>query len=469
MMSWPRRFAGALLQPKASSAAVALAAGVSSLFLLGASPQDVGSHPSAAPDAPAASIWTAPNVAELPPWARSARVRKQDQAIVGAPSARAPRRGSADLGAALPIFAVQQGDGCDGRWLQVGPSSWICEDTVDLSPGAPLGALTRTWPHAPDGLPFRYHFVGHEGTFAYARLDAADVDEPIEQLEPGFAVAIVEERLEGGSRYGRTRRGLWVPMRDLSPIHGFAFQGTEIAPDAVEMRFAWVVVDDARVHRRAGERSFQRTSDSHARFVRLMLGEQVDTVSGSFVRVSPAPESRPRPATAAQPEQWLSLRDLARPVVAPPPPEVDAEVGEHWIDVDLASQTVIAYEGRRPVFATLVSTGKGKKGSATATPPGTYRIWAKLLTSDMDNLEEESASRYYRMEDVPYVQYFTKGVGLHGAFWHRSFGRVRSHGCVNLSPLDAQRLFWWTTPRLPAGWTAALPSPHTPGSIVRVR
>ena len=48
--------------------------------------------------------------------------------------------------------------------------------------------------------------------------------------------------------------------------------------------------------------------------------------------------------------------------------------------------------------------------------------------------EDENAARYYRMETVPYVQYFSKGVGLHGAFWHRSFGQVRSHGCVNALP-----------------------------------
>jgi hypothetical protein len=76
----------------------------------------------------------------------------------------------------------------------------------------------------------------------------------------------------------------------------------------------------------------------------------------------------------------------------------------------------------------------------------------------MDNLEDEGASRYYRMESVPWVQYFSKGVGLHGAYWHRSFGQMRSHGCVNLTPLDAQRLFWWTGPHLPAGWTAAFPT-----------
>jgi lipoprotein-anchoring transpeptidase ErfK/SrfK len=148
---------------------------------------------------------------------------------------------------------------------------------------------------------------------------------------------------------------------------------------------------------------------------------------------------------------------------------VNVSTGERWIDVQLDSQTLVAYEGALPVFTTLVSTGKGREGSVTATPRGTFRIWAKLFTSNMDNLEDEGARRYYRMEDVPWVQYFSKGVGLHGAFWHRSFGHVRSHGCVNLAPIDAEWLFWWTAPRMPAGWTAVLPSNHDAGMVVRVR
>jgi lipoprotein-anchoring transpeptidase ErfK/SrfK len=167
--------------------------------------------------------------------------------------------------------------------------------------------------------------------------------------------------------------------------------------------------------------------------------------------------------------EWVASKDLRHPTLAPPPPEVDLDVGDRWIDVELATQTLVAFEGRTPVFATLVSTGKGKQGTANATPIGVHRVWVKLVSSNMDNLEEDAASRFWRMEDVPWVQYFAKGVGLHGAFWHRSFGHVRSHGCVNLSPLDAERLFWWTAPKLPAGWTAVLPGAHDRPVVVRVR
>jgi lipoprotein-anchoring transpeptidase ErfK/SrfK len=168
-------------------------------------------------------------------------------------------------------------------------------------------------------------------------------------------------------------------------------------------------------------------------------------------------------------DRWVAARDLRHPTIAPPPAEIDLTAKERWIDVELATQTLVAYEGERPTFATLVSTGKGKPGTANGTPLGTFRIWVKLTTSNMDNLEDENARRYYRMESVPWVQYFDKGVGLHGAFWHRGFGHVRSHGCVNLSPLDAQRLFSFTSPRLPAGWTAVLPSERDRGTVVRVR
>ena len=47
---------------------------------------------------------------------------------------------------------------------------------------------------------------------------------------------------------------------------------------------------------------------------------------------------------------------------------------ERWIDVDLSSQTLMAYEGDAPVFATLVATGIGGPGSPLATPVGIFRI-----------------------------------------------------------------------------------------------
>jgi lipoprotein-anchoring transpeptidase ErfK/SrfK len=377
-----------------------------------------------------------------------------DQPLLTGPWDGAPRRGSAARDAHLPIFAAKRGQGCNGAWLQVGPLAWVCEDAVEVSEAPAIQPGQRMVPEAFDGMPYRYYFVGPAGSAAYKQLESVDVGEPDMMLQAGFAVAIVAERVLDGAHYGRTGHGLWVPMRDLGKVSPVGFRGEEIKGlHAGLVPVAWVIAERAHVLSRPNAGA--ATSTAKPRFEALPVLEQRDTPTGRFLRISE--------------RDWISAKEVRHPTLAEPPAEVDAAAGERWIDVDLETQTLVAYEGRRPVFATIVSTGKGKPGTPLGTPKGSFRVWAKLLTSDMDNLEDENAARYYRMEDVPWVQYFSKGVGLHGAFWHHSFGHVRSHGCVNLSPLDAQRIFWWTSPHIPAGWTAALPTPHELGTVVRVR
>jgi lipoprotein-anchoring transpeptidase ErfK/SrfK len=58
----------------------------------------------------------------------------------------------------------------------------------------------------------------------------------------------------------------------------------------------------------------------------------------------------------------------------------------------------------------------------------------------------------FELRDVPWIQYFASGYALHGAYWHDVFGTPRSHGCVNLAPIDARVVFLWTDPPLPEGW-----------------
>jgi len=61
-------------------------------------------------------------------------------------------------------------------------------------------------------------------------------------------------------------------------------------------------------------------------------------------------------------------------------------------------------------------------------------------------------ARNFELRDVPYIQYFAAGYAIHGAYWHDVFGIPRSHGCVNLAPIDARLVFRWTDPPVPDGW-----------------
>lgn len=409
-------------------------------------------------------LWPTTDVrgSDLPPWrdaedlplpdgVSSVVVERAEQSILSEPSATAPRRGTALLGARLPVFGAKRGAGCAARWINVGAEAWICQDGLSFDPSPPLEANSST-PIAETGLPFRYYFVGRDGSTGYFRLADAEEVAPDQEFEPGFAVAVVDEGMKGGVRYARTHHGLWIPMRDLFLVPPFAFHGEEVANGKLD--FAWVVEDKALpVSSPSPGARAAKGAKPRARFDKVdVLEEKVDK-KGGFIRVGDG--------------EWLRLRDVRRP--SPSAPPASLRPNERWIDVDVATQTLVAFEGERPVFATLVSTGKGRDGTDDATPKGEFRIWVKLTSSNMDNLEDEEAERYYAIEDVPYVQYFTKGVGLHGAFWHHGFGKVRSHGCVNLAPIDAQRLFAFTSPRLSAGWAAVLPTSVEEGTLVRVR
>jgi lipoprotein-anchoring transpeptidase ErfK/SrfK len=128
--------------------------------------------------------------------------------------------------------------------------------------------------------------------------------------------------------------------------------------------------------------------------------------------------------------------------------------------VSLADQSLVAYEGDTPVFTTLVSSGK----EGFETPTGLFRIQSKHVSATMDDFA--SAEGAYSIEDVPWTMYFHGNFALHGAFWHYTFGNVRSHGCVNLAPADAQWLFRWSTPTVPAEWHALYADGRHPGTFV---
>jgi lipoprotein-anchoring transpeptidase ErfK/SrfK len=84
----------------------------------------------------------------------------------------------------------------------------------------------------------------------------------------------------------------------------------------------------------------------------------------------------------------------------------------------------------------------------------------RLQTDKMQGSYEPDGSDFYYLERVPWVMYFDKGRALHGEYWHDRLGFKRSHGCVNLAPLDARWLFNWA-PKDTAVWVYD-PSGQTP-------
>lgn len=119
--------------------------------------------------------------------------------------------------------------------------------------------------------------------------------------------------------------------------------------------------------------------------------------------------------------------------------------GPKHISVDLSKQRLYAYEGDKLVYEFPVSTGKWGR-----TPTGEYKIWVKLRYTRMSG---GSGNDYYNLPNVPHVMFFyngevskARGFSLHGAYWHNNFGYTMSHGCVNMRPEDAAKIYEWADP-----------------------
>lgn len=146
--------------------------------------------------------------------------------------------------------------------------------------------------------------------------------------------------------------------------------------------------------------------------------------------LAPTLTPSPTPEPSATPEPIpLSLGQAS-----PRPPGVGE--GERWIDVNLATQTLVAYEGDVPVFETLVSSGTWEFPTVT----GQFRTYMKYESQTMNGY---LLGYDYYLPDVPYVMYFYKDYAIHGTYWHSNFGTPMSHGCVNVSTPDAGWLFSW--------------------------
>ena len=167
--------------------------------------------------------------------------------------------------------------------------------------------------------------------------------------------------------------------------------------------------------------------------------------------------------------RWLRMDQIAL-FQAPEMPKRFDYRSTKWIDVSIWQQTLVLYEGEKPVYATLVSTGvdgMGDPETTKSTIRGEFRIDYKHVTATMDADDPENR---FELRDVPWVQYFERGYALHTAYWHDDFGRPRSHGCVNIAPIDARRIFFWTDPPLPPHWHGVKSGEATgQGTWVRVR
>jgi len=328
-------------------------------------------------------------------------------------------------------------------WVNLEPAGYLCSDQLEPSALPPEG---RPQPQVRAGglLPFAYYAVLNDATPTYASVDDVRAGTIKKELSKKFMVVGGGAVDVDGVTYLKTDHG-FVDQAALGRYGASGFSGLDLrAQPPAAWPFGWLVSA-----RGAKTRVFREASKD-AEVVRRAARREVVPVleeREGFVRIGEA--------------EWIERAGvrIAR-LTEPPTGLLDAQ---QWVDVDLDEQVLVAYEGRTPVFATLVSTGRNKH----ATPPATYRVRAKAATTPMMGGEKDSPGRY-EISEVPWAVRFRDGLFIHTAYWHDSFGNVVSHGCVNLSPRDAAFVFAWVAPKLPDGWSE-IEVPLGTAPMVRIR
>ncbi len=387
-----------------------------------------------------------------PSEARYIEARYQDTVIRGRPWV--PHRRLATLGKGTRLVVrgeVQSRDkeGCKGKpWYAVWPLGYVCSRHATVTDTAPeLGAAMPLPPGRR--LPHAYALVRADGVPAYKTEDDVRLGVESRALTKGMSLVVRRSVEIDGVRYLETKNGLLVAKSDVgwmgqgSEWHGVRIEDAEPGP-----LFAWVRKDKTKV---------MAEPVSDAEVVRTVaLRERVAILErqGDWRQIAVG--------------EWIREQDLNEVVVIDAPEGAitdfrQAETGnDQWVDVDVGEQVLVAYRGASPVYATLISSGRG-----SPTPLGNYPIWAKVASMDMANQDYEDNP--YLVQGVPWVLLFQGHIALHGAYWHNRFGNRKSHGCVNLAPLDARWVFDWMGPTLPYAWTGFLPDDLHKSPVVHVR
>ena len=396
---------------------------------------------------------------------------------------------------------TREAAGCRGPWRRIAPQGWVCEAdglevrdeaiTIEqpsdegwkngqIEEAAARGALVLPPPARDEPMPYDYYLVKESTVPEFHRLPsrneqraaAAKADRYRElfqtnearaarylrgasedgppgtavthrYLERGFFVASNGVEVRAFRRFARTTQGRFIKQARLDSRNGGDFRGVELGGDHA-LPLAWAIrTARPQVKNEGDGEEISWSEDEEGEPIQrqtfLANWQGKENIGGQVMHVLET-ESGPRYLRA-----WYAV--VAEKIDRPE--EVGTE--EPWVHVDLSQQTLVMYRGETPIYATIVSSGVEEH----ATPPGLYEIRRKHVTDTMSNIGPEAESDRYRIEDVPWTQYFEGSFALHTAFWHTRYGIPRSHGCINMSPYDAHWVFQRTWPELPEGWHGA--------------
>jgi hypothetical protein len=361
-------------------------------------------------------------------------------------------------GDSVRLRNVQSGlaHGC-ASVIAIEPRGWICLDgdgaTLDKNDPAYLALRS----HAPDpnaALPYSYG-ESPGGTRRQKTIPGMQgppwppvVFDPRAAVAPRSTVAFTDEVQGDGGTWLRTNDMSFVPKDKIVPFERSDFHGVELRGD-VRLPLAFFKNGPHAKYKRDAKSRLSPTGDTWPRLGWVALTGQTEKRAGRTFW-----ETREEGI-------WIDARSaaiVATETEAPPSPVPRGT----WIEVAALQGWLVAWEGDKAVYATMVSAGKlgavkadlehpSRQPPAT-TPMGTFHIKEKLVTATLQSDLDDGTDFIHA--EVPWSQRFYDKYLFHTAYWHDRWGEGHSGGCVNLAPIDAKWLFGWSEPRVPEGWHA---------------
>ncbi|MFO0757441.1 MAG: L,D-transpeptidase [Byssovorax sp.] len=415
--------------------------------------------------------------------------------------------GYVGFGGSLRLRATETvpGEGCRGGFYPVEPRGFVCKNSlVSLTPSPKQAELAAALTPANGPLPFQYAYS--DGVPSYNKVptladgkrleggygpagdrrtlpknpapydDLATLDPiPPTGPMPGFLAAgggvsdepkglflgdvpagnmmAFQRAFTANDRtFLLTTEQILVPADRVRLFRPSTYQGVRLDATA-HLPLAFVRIGERHPYRRMGD------AKTMVRGSRLLAPHSRLTLTGVFVET---PNTRYWETDEREPDgspSYVSERDAGVFEAETALPQ-GIKADQKWIAVSLGKGTLVAYEGQKPVYATLISPGAGGAGGPSVgknlgtTPLGAFALTIKHRYARMTH--EPGAHPTHYISDVPYVQYFNPPFALHAAYWHDRFGEPTSAGCINLSPIDAEALFAWSDPQVPDDWQGAL-------------
>jgi L,D-transpeptidase catalytic domain len=331
---------------------------------------------------------------------------------------------------------LKQGKKCKGgRWYKIEPKSWVCSSWFVPSTKPP--GKTQNWIDSFN-VGIYYKGIGKYSFFAEnLKLLGMGKFRKVRKLRGFLPTA---KRFIGGFPYFRLFSKGYIAANKISPWPRTTLEGITVTSRDLPLAFitkstgTTVWKKWGKSWKNAGflpQYSIRKLAKSNGEYLKLKKGKNL------YVKKEDC-------SIAFKPS-------LKKPV--------KVATDENWLDIDLNQNIIYAFRGKSLKKVILISASK-------ETPVGIHKVYWKLTYQTFNRQQMKDA---YYLEAVPWVMFFKEGYGIHGAYWHNNFGKIKTHGCINVSPADGKWLFKFLGPKLPLGYTSIRHDPKSAGGVIRLR